>query len=79
MVLFVFLLSVQPLSADQGVISIGAVLWKGLVAIRVRGGVWLLDNTGFSFLCAHGLIVLFGCVVVAVSVPAQLADVTIWC
>lgn len=74
-----FVLSFQPLLADQGVISEGGVLWRGSVAVGVRGGGWFVGNTGFSLLCAHGLIVLFRCVVVAVKVPAQLADMTIRC
>ncbi len=75
MVVFVLLLCVQPLAAHQGVISEGGDLWTRLVAFRVGGGVMV--NTGLSLLCAHGLIVLFRCVVVAGKVPAQLADVTV--
>lgn len=77
MVVFVFLPPVQPLPAEQGVVREGGVLRRvAAVAIGVRSGVWLVDNAGFSLLCAHGLIVLFRRVVVAAKVPAQLADVT---
>lgn len=65
--------------SDHGVIGEGVVLWKRLVALWVVGGGWFVDNTGFSLLCTHGLIVLLRCVVVAVKVPAELANVTIRC
>lgn len=71
-VVFVFLLS-----AKQGVIGKGGTLWKDAAAIRVRGGVRLVDDAGFSLRYAHGLVVLFGHVLVAVQVPAQLAHVAV--
>lgn len=76
-VVFVFLLSVRPLSAEQGVIGEGGMLWRSAVAIRVSRGVRLGDNAGFSLLCTHGLIVLFRRVLLAVVVSAQLSDVTV--
>lgn len=76
-VVFVFLPSVQPLPAEQGVIGEGALLREGAAAVGARGGVWLGDSAGSSLLRAHGLIVLLGRVAVAAKVPAQLADVTV--
>lgn len=69
---FVFL----PLCSKQGAICKRGVLWKGERPVGVRGGVRVVDDVGYSLLCAHGLIVLFRRVVVAVKEPAQLADVT---
>lgn len=71
-VVFVF-----PLSAEQGVIGEGGTLWRDAAAVRVRGGVRLADDAGFLLRYAHGLVVLFGHVLVAVQVPAQLAHVTV--
>lgn len=74
-VVFEFLLSVRPVSAE-GVIRDGGVLWRSVVANGVSCGVQLVDDAGFSLLCTHGLIVLLRRVLLAVVVSAQLADVT---
>lgn len=76
MVVLVLLLSVRPLSAEQGVVREGGVLWRRVVALVFWGGVWFVDNPGFSLLRAHCLVVLFRRVAVAAQVSAQLADVT---
>lgn len=76
LVAIVFLSSVQPPSTKRGALSGGGGLWKDAPAIEVRGGVWLVDNAGFSLRFAHGLIVLFRQVMVAAQVAAQLAHVT---
>lgn len=72
-----FLLYVPPLSPKHGVISKDGVFRRGAGAIKVRGGFWVVDSAGFTFLCAHGFIVLFRSVVVVAQISAQLADVTV--
>lgn len=76
-VVFMFLLSVQHLSVEQGVTSVGGVLWRRAKAIVFGGGVRLVDKVVFSLLFAHGLIVLFRRVAVAAQVSAQMAEGTV--
>lgn len=67
----------QLLSADEGVVREGDPLWKGAAAVRVQAGVGLGDDAGFLLCCAHGLVVLFGHVMLADQAPAWVAQVIV--
>lgn len=70
-------LVLQPLSADEGVMKEGDPLWKGAAGFGVQAGVGLGDDAGFLLCCAHGLVVLFGHVMLADQAPAQVAQVIV--
>lgn len=70
-------LVLQPLSADEGVLREGDPLWKGAAAVGVQAEVGLGDDAGFLLCCAHGLVVLFGHVMLADQAPAQVAPVIV--
>lgn len=70
-------LLLQPLSANEGVVREGDPLRKGAAAAGVQAGLRLGDDAGFLLCCAHGLVVLFGHVMLADQAPAQVAPVIV--
>lgn len=70
-------LVLQLLSADERVVREGEPLWKGAAAVGVLAGVGLGGDAGFLLCCAHGLVVLFGHVMLAAQAPAQVAQVIV--